>query len=738
MPLRPRENSKSKGAVSGVLELFQAFWQRKSLVLIPTCAMCLASATYVHLVTPRYLAQAKILVEEGEASASRADGAVDALLVRLAMPDVANKVIADLGLQRRGEFDPLIKGIGVAKSIVIGAGFAPDPRVISKQERVQNAYFERLLVERVGTSRVVNVGFQSQDGELAASIANRIAEEALRAGAPERALQAGDPAEIIRKLADVEARIVAARQANPGDSVVPAPATGDVSPAMRAQQADLQSRASMVREAVRLGRIAEITDVTSQEGVKKLLEQRAQIKGQIALDERTLPPTHPRMKEAYTQLNSLDSQLRMVADRVARGFENEARTLAARGGGVDPSSRTTTQPARESQIAALEQEAQTLRDQLAKARAKAMQDAAPVAGDAGSGPSAKIIARAVPQKTPFYPNKLSTILGATLATFLASLGFVFFLHLVFRKDQAEAEDVEPQPVVHAVAANSEDDEHSPKSFAWARNLLRPEEGTGAVAAPSPTNQNTRGTVLPGQGTPIAQPPVAPAPEQEQPAMREAPSIRQEGSGIAAAEEISRELSDMGYLGRGKISILYGLERDARTSLHAIRLGRRLVKEGSAIVVELFGQDNLYTRVAGQNLAGLGAYLDGEVSIADIIHRDARSKLHILPAGEPLTHRIFGQSCQDQLEALVHALCQSYAHIIVDAGPIGAAGEMLSALADAIIIVTQGDGQSASLTKAIKRFEAAGGSPVFVVMDEFKDVAVDQQANAPRIVGVVRR
>jgi polysaccharide biosynthesis transport protein len=728
MPAPLEDTSTQSGSIMATMRaVLHVFWSYRKWIFAPVLAVFLASFAYTQMVTPLYRGQAQILLE------SDAEG-VEGLLARLSHPDLAKRIIADLGLQRRAEFDPLLKKMGIVHSLLVGMGLKPDPRTLTRQDRVQNAYFERLAIERVGSSRVVNVGFFSQDAELAASIANRIAEEALRA-AP-----VADTAELARRLADAESRLAAARQANPSTTASPAAAAVEPSAATRGQQGDLQSRASMIREAVRLGRIAEMADVVNQEGVKKLLEQRAQVKGQITLDERSLPPTHPRMKEAYTQLNSIDSQLRMVADRVARGFENEARTLAARNGGVDTASRNATQgdssaqQAREAQIATLEQEAQSLRSQIAAARA------ASGAGTTGETElatiSGKIIARASAQKVPAYPDTPSLVLGNTLAALFASLSLVYVLHLLFRRPQQN--DIAPatMPNVTGHAANADDAQDSARSFTWARSLKRP-EGLGQPAAPPAINQNTPGTVLPGEGTPLPQPAHTPPPEVYHAAPSDMPAIRQEGSGVVAAEEISRELNDMGYLGRGKVSILYGMEREARTSLHAMRLGRRLVKEGSAIVVEIFGQDSLYSRVAGQNLAGLGAYLDGEASIAEVIHRDARSKLHILPAGEPLTYRIFGQTCQDQLEALVHILCQSYAHVIVDAGQVGNAGEMLSALADAIVIVTQQPQQSASLTKAVKRFESSGGSPVFVVLDEFKDVVLDQKANIPRIVGVVR-
>src|ERR1044072_8489741 len=58
-------------------------------------------------------------------------------------------------------------------------GLAKDPLRMTPEERVLEAYFERLSVFPVDKSRVIAIEFQSADPELAAHVANAISDNYL-------------------------------------------------------------------------------------------------------------------------------------------------------------------------------------------------------------------------------------------------------------------------------------------------------------------------------------------------------------------------------------------------------------------------------------------------------------------------------------------------------------------------------------------------------------------------------
>src|SRR5262249_47216948 len=90
--------------------------------------------------------------------------------------DLAHEVIAKNKLAERPEFDPVLSGVSPLKSVLAMIGIGKDPFAMTPEERVLDAYYERLTAYAVDKSRVIVVEFQSSDPELAARVANSIAD----------------------------------------------------------------------------------------------------------------------------------------------------------------------------------------------------------------------------------------------------------------------------------------------------------------------------------------------------------------------------------------------------------------------------------------------------------------------------------------------------------------------------------------------------------------------------------
>ncbi|HEX3496041.1 MAG TPA: Wzz/FepE/Etk N-terminal domain-containing protein [Methylocella sp.] len=103
----------------------------------------------------------------------------------IASRDLARHAIKDLGIADNPEFDPVTRGLGPGFRALIFLGIMRDPARKSPEDRVLEAYSDRLRVSGSGRGGLVTIAFQSEDRELAANAANRIAELYLemRAGA---------------------------------------------------------------------------------------------------------------------------------------------------------------------------------------------------------------------------------------------------------------------------------------------------------------------------------------------------------------------------------------------------------------------------------------------------------------------------------------------------------------------------------------------------------------------------
>jgi hypothetical protein len=90
--------------------------------------------------------------------------------------ELARRVIKDLGIENEAEFDPAARGLGPAFRALIFLGIMGDPARQSRDDRILEAFQERLRESGPGREGLLTIAFRSEDSELAANAANRVAE----------------------------------------------------------------------------------------------------------------------------------------------------------------------------------------------------------------------------------------------------------------------------------------------------------------------------------------------------------------------------------------------------------------------------------------------------------------------------------------------------------------------------------------------------------------------------------
>ncbi len=133
--------------------------------------------------------------------------------------DLAKEVIAKLKLNELPEFDPALSGVSLVKSLLGFFGIVKNPLAMTPEERVLEAYYDRLTVFPVEKSRVIVIDFLSENPELAAQVANAIADaylERQQAAKQEQAKSAGvwlggQIDELRKKVAEADNKVEAFR-----------------------------------------------------------------------------------------------------------------------------------------------------------------------------------------------------------------------------------------------------------------------------------------------------------------------------------------------------------------------------------------------------------------------------------------------------------------------------------------------------------------------------------------------
>lgn len=634
-----------------------ALWRAKWKIILPTLLVALVTLAVVQIIPPKYQSESRVLIEGRDNIFLRPDADKDQFdrntvdeqtvtsQVQLVLSrDLARAVIAKLNLGKNPEFDPALNGISPIKRILGKLGLIKDPASMTPVERVLEAYYDRLTAYAVDKSRVIVIDFLSQDPQLAANVANAIADEYLvrqRAAKQDQARTAvewlsGEIQTMQKKVADAEAKVAAFRGdsnllVGPNDTTLSAQQLGDFNAqiaAARAQKADAEAKAKIIREILKSGQPIEASDVLNSELIRRLSEQRVTLRAQLAEQSTSLGDRHPRIKELRAQIADLDKQIRDEAARAARSFENDARIAAARVDALTANfdqlkNQAASTNERNVELQALVRDAKAQRDLLESYLAKYRE--ATARQSLNSAPAdARVISRASASNIPAYPKKLPSVLIATVATLMLSAGFVLTKELLSapgRGIPADMPRVEPR-----VAAPGRDDD---------------------VVAPLET------------------PP---------------PMVDQPGAVAEVAESLHRA-------GAARVAVL-GATAGARTGEAAIKLARSLAGDGHVLLAGIEPKNSPIAAVSIDPAAsGLAELTTGSASFRDIIEKDAESSVHVISPGRAPVERMMLLS-SPRLAPSFDALARTYDYIVVDAGIAeGADLEAIGEIAPQAVLLT---------------------------------------------------
>jgi len=679
---------RAKATFDGELDLpalGATLWRKKWSILRPTVLVALLTLVAVQMITARYLSESRVFIEGRDNIYLRPDvdrdtdrNAVDEEAVTsqaqiILSRDLAREVIDKLKLGERPEFDPTLSGVSPIKAVLGLFGLVKDPLSMTPEERVLNAYYDRLTVTPVEKSRVINIDFLSEDPVLAAKVANAIADAYLlrqRRAKEEQAKTAGEwlagAIETMRqKVADAEAKVEEFRAKSnlligTNNTTLSAQQLGDVNAelaAARARKADAEAKTQVIRNMLRSGNPIQFSDILNSEIIRRLTEQRVTLRAQLAEQSATLLDNHPRIKELKAQIEDLDGQIRAEAETTARALENDARVAGARVETVTASldqlkSQAAATNGQDVQLRALERDAKSQRDLLESYLAKYRE--ASSRNSINSAPAdAQVISRATVSNVPAYPKKLPTVLIATVAMLVLSAGFLVTTEILSmpagpapaRLDQATAV---PERLVQRMAA-----------FVSEPRLSEPPAASGSSLANVVSNLWCSGST---------------------------------GDRLA----------------------VFGAAAGINTGQTAVELARALAADSRVVLIGLASGESAISGISSEpSAAGLAELACGVATFGSIITKDRLSPLHLISAGRaPI-------GWDDVLTAPgmltnFQALARSYDHVVVDAGQAAGEIRLIAEIAPHAVLVTDALGDSATAA-ARERLLASGFSDVRILV-----------------------
>jgi uncharacterized protein involved in exopolysaccharide biosynthesis len=626
--------------------LGRALWRRKAAILGSTLAAAAIAFVAVSLITPRYKSESRVLIETREniflrpeadktieAGATVDQEAVASQVQLILSRDLARDIAEKLKLGERPEFDPVLRGPSLIRTLLGLVGIGRDPMSMTPEERVLKSFQERLNAYQAEKSRVIAIEFESADPDLAAQVANAVATQYLVLQRAAKQAQtraagawlAGEIDKLRTKVADAEAAVERYRGktglfvAGPNNLMLSNQQLGDYNTqiaAARAQKADAEAKAKLIREALRSGAPIEFSEITNSELLRRLSEQRVTLRAQLAEQSSTLLPQHPRIKEMRAQITDLEAQIRSEGERLARSLENDAKLSDARMGTLDAGldqlkQQATSSNEQDVQLRALERDAKSQRDLLESYLAKYREATARDSIEAAS-PDARVISTATVSSTPSWPKTVPTVLVAALGVLALAVGFALTGELLAGLPTQAA-------VLAPVAA-------------------APSPNGGRRAKPDRQSDHHLPDASAVPGVPLE-------------------TIEALGRAMAAAGEAAHRIT------------VVGAAHNVGTTVTAITLARGLARQRRVVLIDLALENpNLSVIASDPSAPGIAELIRGSASYGDIITRDRHSRAHVIMAGRlPADHDtiIASQRLAVTLEALAH----SYDHLVIDAGAL---------------------------------------------------------------------
>ncbi|MFN3508140.1 MAG: GumC family protein [Allorhizobium sp.] len=713
-------------------QLFRAVWQRKGRILAATALVGVLAFVGANAISPSYKGDAKLLIEPRQPSFSASGTASSAVepmpdelniasqVQLLQSVDLIKQVSRDLKLHERAEFDPDSSPSAITDFLVL-FGLRSNPLELPPEERVINAFKEKLNVYQVDKSRVIGIEFTSKDPKLAAAVPNAMMDvyRSLQSGAKldsnsdaVRWLET-EIANLREKVRDAEQKVAEYRSSaglmtlGSDQSSFGGKQLSDISTELarvRGERANAEATAENLRASIKAGKSTETLDaIARSESIQRLKATESQIRGQISDLSTRLLEGHPQMKALRAQLAGIREQVQSESLRVAASLDNQAAVARERETQLLAQLNTLkadTARAGEDEVGlkSLEREAAAQRQLLETYLARYREASSRLDKDA-SPADARVISTAIEPQKPSFPKVLPITIVATLSTLILSAVAVMLAELF------SGRALRPAAAVAQVATRRDEDEVEEQE------ILRD----------APRRRRL-------QDAPASLLDVAPdvdlAKEMEEAVAADVlPSVQTEEPDEFSVASVADHLMEQ----RTRIAFAISPSGDDG-SAGTVALARELAERGCrTVLVDMTGSACPTRLMASwRDPSGITDLLTGEAAFADCIHSDRASAADIVPQGNADIRQAMRGA--DRLAMIVDALADVYDLVLVECGPANAEGvARLSRNDRHEIILSAPEPEARELAEIMIAFEDVGYNDLILL--SVKNPPVSKTRNA---------
>jgi tyrosine-protein kinase Etk/Wzc len=658
--------------------------------LIISALAGIATFLVLSMMAPRYGSEAHLsIVARGAAnpfSAPRTDGsssdtvnvrmdkeAINTHVRALTSPDLILPIAKELKLAERPEFNREAGPVDMLDRLKRMIGMGGKVKGQSVEDRVLNAFVDKLSVYSPKESRIIVIRFESTDPKLAATIANKLANEYRKSlanrtvvettGVQEALLpeidrlmkEAGEAQSAVEKFRGEANIFKGGRESTGLNEQQLGELTAELTRA-KADRSSAEARIRSAREMLRGGTADALPDVQRSPLIQNIVQQRVRVERQVSELSATLLPGHPRMQQLTADLRGLKRQIQSEVAKVVDSLDKEAKVAALREASITKSldelkAKIVTTGPDEVKLRNLEATARSKRAELERLqaqyeanRARAESRAVPV--------EAQIITRARVASVASAPKKMQYTLLVTFGTLLIGVA-LSILGAFWTGARANA----PVPMAG-----------------------RGPTGTSSMSSPSLSGTSHRGVAAAAAASNVASPldlsidsneaavSLAEPFKDSTPSVVDHSSIDPEAISSETAASSIADVADQleqakGVSGLRSLITSDVVNVDARKE--ATDLAAALAKRGASVVIVdwAFDGGGLAKTYGVKAAPGLTELVTAEATFQDAIQAVPGGELHVICAGAA-PPQLDDVMDPDRLNLVLDALDEAYEHIIV--------------------------------------------------------------------------
>jgi succinoglycan biosynthesis transport protein ExoP len=432
-----------------------ATFRRRARVFAAVAALIFAAVVLItFLITPRYTATAKVEIDtrkhdvaniEEVVSGLPADSSVvDTEVEVLKSRSLAERVVTALHLDNDPEFNAKLAPANPITAALAAVGLGPEAltpgdaasQAAKTHEGVVDAVLKRLVIQRVGLTYVIDVGFASRSPEKAALIANTFADKYLseqletKYEATQQATQW-----LNERLAELQPQVEASEAAvqrykaehgllaSVGSSLTEQEISNlnEQLAQARADMAEKDARAATAKSEAQAGSNGgNLSGPLNSQTMMQLRTQQAAASAKVADLETKYGPKHPEVQRAQRELADISAQINEELSRQVSNLQAEDQVAHQRVASLEASLNGAKGTLIGNNAASVElDDLQRKADASSTLYDSLLNRAKQTSADLGSQQSdARVVSHAKVPIKPSYPDKgLNLTLGLALGIF---------------------------------------------------------------------------------------------------------------------------------------------------------------------------------------------------------------------------------------------------------------------------------------------------------------------------------